>query len=196
MSEYLIQSETLTGIADAIREKAKVSGQIQVSDMASKIRTLSGGGIEPITAYKSVTASQFQNNTEIEAADLPGVTTLGNYAFSGCSALKSVNLPAVEVVSASCFQNSAALEVVDLGAATNIGYNALNGCSALKALIIRTDSVCSIASNTLTGSGIAKGTGYAYVPAVLVDSYKANSAWKTYAARVRAKEDYPEITGG
>ena len=55
---------------------------------------------------------------------------------------------------------------------------------------------------TLGGKGafnmspIASGTGYIYVPAALVDSYKAASNWSTYANQIRAIEDYPDICGG
>jgi hypothetical protein len=37
---------------------------------------------------------------------------------------------------------------------------------------------------------IEKGTGYIYVPADLVDSYKAATNWSTFAAQFRALEDY------
>ena len=44
MAEYLIQEETLTGIADAIRSKTGETGAISVSDMVSKIEGLQAGG--------------------------------------------------------------------------------------------------------------------------------------------------------
>jgi hypothetical protein len=37
---------------------------------------------------------------------------------------------------------------------------------------------------------------YIYVPAVMVDSYKADAQWSNHAVRIRAIEDYPEICGG
>ena len=43
---------------------------------------------------------------------------------------------------------------------------------------------------------ISSGSGYIYVPAALVDSYKAAGNWQYYADQIRAIEDYPEITGG
>ena len=43
MAKYLIDSETLTDIADAIREQTGESGNIQVSQMASQISSISGG---------------------------------------------------------------------------------------------------------------------------------------------------------
>jgi hypothetical protein len=50
--------------------------------------------------------------------------------------------------------------------------------------------------NVLQLTKIANGEGYIYVPASMVDSYKSASNWSTYAAQIRAIEDYPEITGG
>ena len=44
MTKYLIDSETLTDIADAIREQTGESGNIQVSQMASQIESIVGGG--------------------------------------------------------------------------------------------------------------------------------------------------------
>jgi hypothetical protein len=43
---------------------------------------------------------------------------------------------------------------------------------------------------------VANGTGYIYVPAALIEDYKAATNWSLYADQFRAIEDYPEITGG
>lgn len=43
MAEYIIQGDTLTGIADAIRSKAGTSGTIDVSNMASAISNIETG---------------------------------------------------------------------------------------------------------------------------------------------------------
>ena len=51
-------------------------------------------------------------------------------------------------------------------------------------------------TNTFNSTPIASGTGYIYVPAALVDNYKAATNWSTYANQIRAIEDYPEICGG
>ena len=44
MAEYLIQGETLTGIADAIRAKTGGTAAIKPGDMAAEIRTIEAGG--------------------------------------------------------------------------------------------------------------------------------------------------------
>lgn len=95
------------------------------------------------------------------------------------------------------FYNSTALAVVDVPNVTSIEATSLYGCSALTALILRSATVCTMANtNALTNSAIAKGTGYIYVPRSLVDSYKSQTNFSTYAAQIRAIEDYPDITGG
>lgn len=70
-------------------------------------------------------------------------------------------------------------------------------CSALKAVIIRSPAVCTMStSNAFKSTPIASGTGYVYVPAALVDSYKAATNWSVYTDQIRAIEDYPDICGG
>ena len=70
-------------------------------------------------------------------------------------------------------------------------------CSALTAVIIRSPAVCTMSdSNAFESTPIASGTGYVYVPAALVDSYKAATNWSVYADQIRAIEDYPDICGG
>ena len=102
-------------------------------------------------------------------------TSIGKYAFQYCSALTAANFPAV----------------------TSIGSAAFYSCSALTALILRSGTMATLGGKSaFTSTPIKSGTGYIYVPAALVDSYKAPSNWSTYANQIRAIEDYPEITGG
>lgn len=90
------------------------------------------------------------------------------------------------------FYNATSLTKADLAAVTSIGAYAFNGCTALNMLILRNAAMVTLGSNALANSTIANGTGYVYVPAALVDTYKADSAWSVYAAQIRAIEDYPE----
>lgn len=98
------------------------------------------------------------------------VTKVGEYAFYGCTVLTIVDTPNI----------------------TSIATNSMKNCSALAALILRnTEAVCSLAAtNALTDSAIAKGTGYIYVPKDLLSAYQAATNWSTYADQFRALEDY------
>lgn len=151
--------------------------------------------------------------SSLEEADFPLLTKVsGNYAFDTCSALHTVNMPKLEYINAYCFRscanltkvkfpaaasvatqafyNCTNLRIADVGSPTNISTNAFNSCP-ITALAIRTTSVCKLSNtNALGGTPIASGTGYIYVPAALVESYKAASNWSAYAAQFRALEDY------
>ena len=96
-------------------------------------------------------------------------------SFMGCSNLAKIDFDVLEEMKDSDFYE----------------------CSALTAVIIRSPVVCTMSkSNTFHLTPIASGTGYIYVPAVLVDSYKAATNWSVYADQIRAIEDYPDICGG
>ena len=125
------------------------------------------------------------------------LTTVGDYAFYKCANLAKVELPAVTIVGESAFHSCTALTSVDLTSVTMIKAAAFNSARALNTFILRGAAVCNLWNTAaFDNSGIDNGTGYIYVPAALVDSYKAASNWSTYASQIRAIEDYPEVWGG
>ena len=83
------------------------------------------------------------------------------------------------------------LITADFASLTYIGKYALESCKGLIALVLRSETMCTIYDRHAAGySSIATGTGFIYVPRVLIDSYKTDSNWSTYAAQFRALEDY------
>lgn len=120
------------------------------------------------------------------------MTTLGSFALTKCAALKKVVFGAVTKVEASAFAECSALEVADFHQPITLLNNALHGCVSLKTLILRGDSVSTVTLSN-AGTPINSGKGYIYVPAALVDTYKASSKWSTYANQIRAIEDWPEV---
>lgn len=120
-------------------------------------------------------------------------TSIAAQKFRGCSALANVIFPSVASVGIGAFWQCTALKQADFTACVSFAQNAFYGCSAMAALILRcTDAVCTLTGN-LSGTPIATGAGYIYVPLALVDTYKAATGWSTYAAQIRAIEDYPEV---
>lgn len=100
------------------------------------------------------------------------ITKVGPRAFMRCGALKRADFLNVNIIEDRAFSNAAQLET----------------------LILREDSVSLLNGvNHFNETKIVSGTGYIYVPAALVDSYKAASGWSTYASQIRAIEDYPEV---
>jgi hypothetical protein len=155
----------------------------------------------------------------LEMVNLPECTNIGGYAFQGCSNLTSINAPKLTTVASYSFNDSglvsidfpslnpvtsysfsgcAALKKADFGRAGTIGGGAFLDATVLETLILRkSDEICKLNNvNSLNNTPIANGTGYIYVPSALVDSYKSATNWSTYAAQIRAIEDYPDITGG
>ena len=113
-------------------------------------------------------------------------------AFVSCNALAKINFPNVTSVGAAAFNKCTALSIVDFASPVSFGTNAFLDCSALTTLILRcTDQICTTTGTPFARSAIANGTGYIYVPAALVDQYKAS--WTAYANQIRAIEDYPGI---
>ena len=170
-----------------------------------------------IPLAKGINVQSFKNCNSLVSADFPLVTTFtGNEVFDGCSALKSVNFPLLENASGTySFRKCSSLESVvfpkleksgigdfsyctslkraDFTKITGFSGNCFVGCSALTALILRnTEAVCTLANttNTIATTPIANGAGYVYVPRALVNSYKEATNWSTYAAQIRALEDY------
>lgn len=121
------------------------------------------------------------------------LTSIATSTFDNCNSLKKLVLGSVTNLPNDCFSGDSHLEHVDLHSVTSMNQRALRSCTGIVALILRSNTVCTIQSGTLTSSSIANGTGFVYVPRALVDSYKAASNWSTYAAQIRAIEDYPEV---
>ena len=94
------------------------------------------------------------------------VTSIGNYAFSGCSGLTSVMIPdRVTSIGSSAFSGCSSLTSVMIpGRVTSIGSSAFSGCSGLTSVTIP-NSVTSIGSSAFSGcSGlmsISVGSGNA-----------------------------------
>ena len=98
------------------------------------------------------------------------LTELGASGFTGCNMLETVDFPKLTAILTTAFY----------------------GCAALAKLILRnTAAVATLqGTNAFTGTPIASGTGYIYVPSALYDSYKAATNWSTYANQFRKLEEW------
>ena len=148
-------------------------------------------------ALKSIGTYAFYNCAAWVTADFPEVTTIGSYAFRQCRKLTEVRFPKLTSVATYALSRCSALTKADLGLAASVTANLFAEDSKLTALILRkSDDIATLAATSaLSGTAIASGTGYIYVPTALLDSYKEATNWSTYAAQFRAIEDYPGICG-
>lgn len=83
------------------------------------------------------------------------------------------------------------LEFVDLAAVTAIYAHAFNGNYPMYTFVLRSSTVCTLASTNAFYNGPIKwAEGYIYVPSDLLSDYKKATNWSTYAAQFRALEEY------
>ena len=135
------------------------------------------------------------------------VTTIGGYAFSDCSALKSVTIPdSVTTIGYYAFCNCDALTSVTIpDSVTTIGSSAFYGCDALTSITIP-DSVTTIGGSAFYSCRALKevyckpttppSLGYSsvfdnnasrrkiYVPTASVSAYKSATYWSEYASAI------------
>ena len=159
-------------------------------------------------SLEEITGANFANGcTSLLSVSFPKLRKAGlsyqGSTFDDCTSLKIAELPVLEIVESSTFSRCSALEILDFHCVNTISSSSFYRCSALQTLIIRSETVCTLSNTSaFNGTPIASGTGYVYVHKTLADgsdgvaAYQAATNWSTYAAQIRAIEDYPDITGG
>lgn len=138
---------------------------------------------------------QFYACSKLKNVSMNGLKVVGGYSFDGCTALKQVYFPSLTRVGGNGFINSG-LETARFPVLSTIGTNAFRS-SKITALILEGSTMVTLDNvSAFTGTPIANGTGYIYVPRSLIENYKVATNWVTHANQFRAIEDYPEICGG
>ena len=103
----------------------------------------------------------FLNGELITELIIPdGVTSIGNYAFAGCSGLAKVTMPnSVTNIGSAAFRNCSGLTSVTIpDRVTSVGFNVFYGCSGLTSVTIP-NSVTNIGSSAFSGcSGLTSVT--------------------------------------
>lgn len=132
----------------------------------------------------------FQNCKDLTSIDLDGVTNIGNYAFSGTGIGTLVIPDATSLGTYLC--QGYRTGVVDQHKTVNLSSNRFNGANSLCHLILRSTTMCTLTTNALTGTAIAAGIGWIYVPTDLVATYKAASNWSNYASQIVDISEYPK----
>ena len=150
---------------------------------AMVMRTLSG---DYVNNRITTIGTEALRATQITGLHCENVTSVGGEAVRQCNYLTNVYLPKCTNLSGYSFGLCPLLERVELGAMTNIRAYDFYSCSKLTTLIINnTTSVCSLANvSAFTGTPIASGTGYIFVPDELLSDYRSATNWSSYAEQI------------
>ena len=194
MAQYVITTEELTEIADAIRSKTGGTSLLSPAQMAEEIadievadnRDVNGFVQRSIDAVASDTASTvaayaFYNWGSLKSASLPAVTAVGAYAFYGCTSLSSANFGTLSSIGSNAFRNCSALRSIDLSSSTmsTIQDAAFYGSGITTLKLPRGKFVNLSSSNVFNGSPIgANGSGGTiYIPSNYRANYESNANW-------------------
>lgn len=153
----------------------------------------------------------FKYNKNLSQIKFDRVGMIYDNAFLGCEVTGDVVFGLVVVIQSGAFESFACSKIkfgkistVHGGAfksatfsqfdAESINYLfgglEFENCVNLTSFIIRSGTTSLNKATAFTGTPIESGTGYIYVPADLVDTYKAATNWSTYASQIRALENY------
>lgn len=183
MSEYVIQGQTLTGIADAIRAQLGTEQQYTPESMAEAIGSIQGDG----TALADSILDKSFSGTYKSA----NLTSIQQYMMQGVSGLTGLYCPTLQVIGSAALSYCRNILYIFVGPAA-ISPSAFNTCEKLVAFVVNGDTVSNLRNaNAFANTPIASGTGYIYVPDDLVEQYKVATNWATYANQIKGLSETP-----
>ena len=132
-------------------------------------------GDDPVASLDSMCAyCYYLQSIDVSTLDVSEVNNF-NRVFMHCEALTTLDLSAWDTRSLQVSEYIFAYT-------TNLTTLIINNSSRVFNLTN---------ANALEGSAIANGTGYVYVPASMVNAYKAHAVWGLYANRIKSVSELP-----
>ena len=151
--------------------------KVIVSDIAAWCNISFGVYSNPLESAHHLYSDE---NTEITDLIIPSsVTSIGYYAFEGCSGLTSVTIPSsVTSIGGRAFEGCSSLTSVTIGnGVTFIGNYAFN-CANLTKVVSLIEEPFAISSNVFCQD--TKMNADLFVPSGIVDKYKSTDGWKEF----------------
>ena len=157
MSGQIIDEQSFYDIANAIRRQNGESTLYRPQDMPQAILNI---------------------NTNLNYAIIDSIIDRSIVSFYSSSAT---------IIEDYIFSYCTSLTTVILSACISIGRDAFYGCDSLTSITLSGSTVCTLENiSVFEHTPIKSGTGYIYVPANLVNTYKAATNWSIYASQIVA----------
>ena len=168
---------SVTSIGEGVFEYCKNLATITVEDGNTVYNSRNGcNAIIETSSNKLIAGCK---NTTIPAS----VTSIGNYAFSGCSGLTSVEIPTnVTSIGDNAFSGCTGLISVTIPASvTSIGVGAFIFCGQLTSVLVNATTPPTLGDYAFDSNASGRKI---YVPTASVESYKSD--WSTYRNDIMA----------
>ncbi len=116
------------------------------------------------------------------------MTSIGNYAFDGCSGLTSITIPnSVTSIGEWAFSGCSGLTSITIpNSVTSIEYHAFSGCSGLTSVCSYIEEPASVIGSNFDNSNYSNAT--LYVPFGTKDKYLSTTGWKNFVNIVEMDE--------
>ncbi len=111
-----------------------VEGKLYVGDTHVSFDDSLCMQIVHLTSEDSEINLRFSAFDNLKSVHFPHVTTIGEWAFGGCTSLESVYFPHAETIGSGAFRRCISLKSVDFPNVTKIGAHAFIGCTSLKSV--------------------------------------------------------------
>lgn len=183
-----LQGDTATA-SDVLSGKTfHLANGTQATGTATDIVKLIDGTITNYSNDDNITLrdSAFQGCVYLTSVNLSELVNVPLNAFYGCVALETINLPSAKTLNNYCLANTN-ISSIELPSVETIKSYAFYYSENLEELILSGETMVTLENiDAFTGTKITASTGSIKVPASLVDTYKADAKWLTFASQIEA----------